>query len=202
MAVVLGLVGVRAQGRHWDCGARGTVTSHGGFRVWGYRGCHRAQGRRWIWGAAHTEIQGRHCVWGLWTWSSRGCHQGWGGLERGDTGLSPGREDTEHGVTRSVTVLGAQRQHQGCRVRGVEVVGMSLGLEELRAWRFQGRSWGWRGLEEGSNGIISRTLGLGVVTRAGGNWGKERMGASPGLHHEVDIGAGLGTCRQWGRGPC
>lgn len=62
---------------------------------------------------------------------------------------------------------------------------MSLGLEELRAWRFKGHS-----LEEGSDGILSRTLGLGGVTRAGGNWAKEIMGTSPGLHHEVDTGAG------------
>lgn len=70
-------------------------------------------------------------------------------------------------MSRSVTMLGAQGQHRGCRVRGVEVVGMSLGLEELRAWKFKGRSWGWKGLEEGCNGILSRTLGLGGVTRAG-----------------------------------
>lgn len=118
------------------------------------------------------------------------CHQGWRGLERGYTGLSPGWEDPEHGITRSVTMLRAQRQHRGCRVRGVEVVGLSLGLEELGAWRFQGHSWGWRGLEEGSNGILSRILGLGVVPTAWGNWGKEIMGVSPGLHHEVVSGAG------------
>uniref|UniRef100_A0A8C0VFW5 WD repeat domain 90 n=1 Tax=Cyanistes caeruleus TaxID=156563 RepID=A0A8C0VFW5_CYACU len=67
---------------------------------------------------------------------------------------------------------------------------MSLRLEELRDWRFQGHSWSWRGLKEGSNGILSRTLGLGGVTTAGGNWGKEIMGASPGSHHEIDTGAG------------
>lgn len=69
-------------------------------------------------------------------------------------------------------------QGQGCGGGG-DVIGTggAQGLEVPGAFL---------GLEEGSNGILSRTLGLGGITMAGENWGKVIMGASPALHHEEE----------------
>lgn len=186
--------------QHGGTGSEGPVRLESG----GDRDVTRA-GVGWIW------AQGPQWGWGLGALSPgrgvpgggtgasldlEGCIiTGHGGSGHGGNGVPPGlgrlgtwrrtqnmgfHEQVCHRARGTGTAPGLQGQ--GCGGAG-DVIGAggAQGLEVPGAFLE---------LEEGSNGILSRTLRLGGVTRAGGNWGKQIMRASPGLHHEIETGWG------------
>lgn len=153
-----------------EYGGNGGVTGHRGISGSGGLHTQRYQGV-----TGHGGLE----AWGLWT---NGVPAGLGRLrtwsyqvchQYSGHGDNTGAAGSWCGGGGDVTGTGG--------ARGLEVPGAFLRLEEVR------------------NGILSRTLGLGVVTRAGGNWGTEIMGASPGFIMRLTLGLGrLRTCRQWG----